>query len=144
MNTTDYMTKLKEEIGLAIFSTVDAAGQPDSRYINIGMANESGVFFMTNRQTNFYQQLVAHPYTAITGMARKDGEIEVVRIKGQVQAIGREKLVEVLKDNPYVQDVYPDEKDRADVQVFQVFKGTGNYRHLQKQIEKDFTFGEEI
>lgn len=144
MSTADYMTKLKEEIGLAVFSTVDADGKPDSRYINIGMANESGVFFMTNRQTNFCQQLMMKPVIALTGMARKGGEIEVLRIKGQVRAIGREKLSEILKDNPYVQDVYPDEKDRADIQVFQIYQGTGNYHHLQKRIETDFTFGEAL
>lgn len=142
MNIADYMKKLKEDIGVAVFSTIDENQQPDSRYINIGMANDSGVFFMTNRKTRFHQQLTARPEVAISGMTRENSDIEVIRIKGKVRAIGREKLVEILQDNPYVKDVYPEQKDREDIQVYQVYQGSGKYHHLQKRIQSDFTFGD--
>ncbi|MRI84793.1 pyridoxamine 5'-phosphate oxidase family protein [Aerococcaceae bacterium WS4759] len=142
MNAEKYLSILQDKIGAAVFATVDENQQPDSRYINVGVANEKGVFFMTSPSSNFYKQLEANGHISITGMAKADGEIEVIRIKGAIRPLGQDMLEEVLKDNPYVKDVYPDEEKRKDVQVFQVYKGTGNYMHLQKRIKEDFVFGE--
>lgn len=140
MSAENYLKILQDKIGLAVIGTINDKQNPDSRYINIGVANEQGVFFMTSPSSKFYSQLMAHPFVSITGMAKAEGEIEVIRIMGEVRTLGQDKLEEVLKDNPYVKDVYPDEEKRKDVQVFQVFKGTGNYMHLQKGLKEDFTF----
>lgn len=140
MSAENYLKILQDKIGLAVIGTINDKQNPDSRYINIGVANEQGVFFMTSPSSKFYFQLMAHPFVSITGMAKAEGEIEVIRIMGEVRTLGQDKLEEVLKDNPYVKDVYPDEEKRKDVQVFQVFKGTGNYMHLQKGLKEDFTF----
>lgn len=140
MNVEKYFDILQNKIGAAVFATINEEHQPDSRYINIGVANDQGIFFMTSAASKFYAQLTSHPFVAITGMAKSEGEIEVIRIKGEVQMLGLEKLEEVLKDNPYVKDVYPDEEKRKNVQVFQVFKGTGNYMHLQNHLSEDFKF----
>ena len=140
MNAEKYLNILQDKIGAAVFATIDENQQPDSRFINVGVANAQGVFFMTSPTSHFYSQLANHPFVSITGMSKVEGDIEVIRIKGEVRVLGQEKLEEVLKDNPYVKDVYPDEEDRKDVQVFQVFKGTGNYMHLQKHFNEDFNF----
>ena len=50
-------------------------------------------------------------------MKSEDYLIQVIRIEGVVKEIGRERLEEVLKDNPFVKDVYPNEEDIAGVQV---------------------------
>lgn len=142
MTATKYLAILQDKIGAAVFATINEQQKPDSRFINIGVANDQGIFFMTSPASKFYAQLMATPYVSITGMAKADGEIEVIRIIGDVRVMGQEMLEEVLKDNPYVKDVYPDEEKRKDVQVFQVFKGTGNYMHLQNRIKEEFTFGE--
>ncbi|MGO4927559.1 pyridoxamine 5'-phosphate oxidase family protein [Fundicoccus sp. Sow4_F4] len=140
MSAEKYLAILQDKVGVAVFGTVNEDQKPDSRYINIGVANDQGVFFMTSPTSKFYSQLMNHPFVSITGMAKAGGEMEVIRIKGEVRVLGQEKLEEVLKDNPYVKDVYPDEEKRKDAQVFQVFKGTGNYMHLQKRFNEDFTF----
>lgn len=142
MTANKYLAILQDKIGAAVFGTINEEQKPDSRFINIGVANEQGIFFMTSPASKFYAQLMATPYVSITGMAKTDGEIEVIRIMGDVRVMGQEMLEEVLTDNPYVKDVYPDEEKRKDVQVFQVFKGTGNYMHLQNRIREEFTFGE--
>lgn len=140
MSTEKYMSILQDKIGVAVFGTNNENQKPDSRYINIGVANDQGVFFMTSPKSKFYSQLMQHPFVSITGMTKGEGEIEVIRIMGEVRVLGQDKLEEVLKDNPYVKDIYPDEEKRKDVQVFQVFKGTGNYMHLQKRFNENFEF----
>lgn len=128
----DIMKILEEDMGIAVFSTVDADGQPHARHINIGVANEKGVFFMTNPKTDFYQQMQHNPKIAITGFYKEGYVVQVIRITGTVKELGKEGLDEVLKDNPYVEQVYPDESDRNNVQVFQLYEGEGFYHSLSQ------------
>lgn len=130
MEINDIMRVLEEDMGAVVISTVDGAGRPHGRYINIGLANEEGVFFMTSQETDFYQQLMANPHIAITGMKEEGYLIQVIRIDGVVRPLGREKLTEVLADNPYVHLVYPNEDDQTKVQVFQLYKGHGFYHSM--------------
>ncbi|MDK6597450.1 pyridoxamine 5'-phosphate oxidase family protein [Aerococcus mictus] len=140
MELKDYMNVL-ENIGACVFSTVNEDGEADARYANVGVANEHGVFFMTAPTTNFYKQLTNNPKIAITGMLKEDG-IEVIRLQGTVREIGKEHLEAILKDNPFVQDVYPDEEERATVQAFQLYEGEGSYQHLQNHVKEEFSFSE--
>ena len=66
MEFKDMMNILEQDIKAMVFSTVDSEGNPHARYINVGVANESGIFFMTSKQTKFYQQLKENPKVAIT------------------------------------------------------------------------------
>lgn len=130
MEIQDIMKILEKDMKVAVFSTVDEDNQPHARHINIGVANEEGVFFMTSPKTNFYQQLQANPKIAITGFLEEEYLIQVIRIEGKVRKLGKEKLQEVLADNPYIDQVYPDEADRQSVQVFQLYTGEGFYHSL--------------
>ena len=85
---------------------------------------------MTSPKTNFYKQLQNNQKVAITAMKSEDYLIQVIRIEGVVKKIGRERLEEVLKDNPFVKDVYPNEEDIAGVQVFHLYDGKGFYHSL--------------
>lgn len=140
MDYAKYLTFLQEKVGAAVFATVDGEGLPQSRFINVGVGNESGIFFMTSPKTNFYAQLENTPFVSITGMSKSENGIEVVRVRGQVRKIGKEHLTEILKDNPYVNDVYPNEDDQKAVQAFQMYDGQGKYQHLQNKIVEEFSF----
>lgn len=140
MNYQDYLQMLQEKIGAAVFSTIDENGQPQARYINVGVGNENGVFFMTSPKTDFFKQLEENPSIAITGMSNEDKQIQVIRLQGQVRKVDKKYLAEILKDNPYVNDVYPNEDDQKQVQAFQLYKGTGKYQHLQNKIVDFFEF----
>lgn len=142
MKVNEIMDILLNDIKVAIISSVDEDGQPHARPINIGVANEDGVFFMTSPETNFYKQLLTNQKVAITAYSEKDYLIQVIRIEGQVRNIGREGLEEVLKDNPYVDKVYPDESVREHVQVFHLFKGSGFYHSLTQGHKYTFQIGE--
>ena len=132
MKVEDIMRILEKDMEIAVFSTVDEKNQPHARHINIGVANEKGVFFMTNPKTDFYKQLQHNPKIAITGFYKEGYVVQVIRIVGTVRELGKEGLDEVLKNNPYVERVYPDEDDRKNVQVFQLYKGEGFYHSLSQ------------
>lgn len=132
MKVEDILRILKEDMKVAVISTVDEQNQPHARHINIGAANEKGIFFMTSPKTNFYKQLQKNPKIAITGFHKEGYLVQVIRINGTVREMGKERLNEVLKDNPYVEQVYPDEKERENVQVFQLYEGDGFYHSLSQ------------
>lgn len=141
MQVNEILEILQNDMRVAIFATVDNQGKPHARPINIGVANEQGIFFMTSPKTDFYQQLQANQNIAITALKQDDYLIQVIRIEGKVQEIGREKLEEVLKDNPFVKHVYPNESDIAAVQVFHLYDGEGFYHSLTQGHKYVFKIG---
>lgn len=141
MQVNEILEILQNDMRVAIFATVDNQGKPHARPINIGVANEQGIFFMTSPKTDFYQQLQVNQNIAITALKQDDYLIQVIRIEGKVQEIGREKLEEVLKDNPFVKHVYPNESDIAAVQVFHLYDGEGFYHSLTQGHKYVFKIG---
>jgi len=139
MKIQDIMKILEKDMKVAIFSTVDEDNQPHARPINIGVANEEGVFFMTSPKTNFYQQMQSNSKIAITGFLEEEYLIQVIRIEGKVRKLGKEKLQEVLQDNSYIDQVYPDKEEQQSVQVFQLYEGEGFYHSLTQGHKYTFT-----
>ncbi|MDK6233380.1 pyridoxamine 5'-phosphate oxidase family protein [Aerococcus sanguinicola] len=132
MDATEILRILEEDMGVGIFATVDAEGKPHARPIHIGLANDKGIFFMTSPKTKFYEQLSANPNLAIAAFQTDDYLVQSIRIEGKAREIGRDKLAEVLSNNPFVDQVYPDQTDRDDIQVFQVYEGQGFYHSLSQ------------
>ena len=141
MQVEDIMQILQNDMKVAVVSTVDGAGQPHARHINMGVANENGIFFMTSPKTDFYKQLKANPKVAITGFNEDGYVVQVIRITGKVRDLGKEGLEEVLEDNPYVEQVYPDESDRQNVQVFHLYEGDGFYHSMSQGHKYVFEIG---
>lgn len=141
MKVNDIMRILQEDMKVAVISTVDENNQPHARHINIGVANEDGIFFMTSPKTNFYKQLQNNPKIAITGFNEEVYLVQVIRVTGRVREVGKERLEEVLKDNAYVKQVYPDETERGNVQVFQLYEGEGFYHSMSQGHKYVFEIG---
>jgi len=141
MKIKDIMKILEESMKVAVISSVDEQNQPHARHIHIGVANENGVFFMTNPKTNFYHQIMNNPNVAITALHEETYLIQVIRITGKVREIGKEGLEELLADNPYVEQVYPEESDRQGVQVFQLYEGEGFYHSMSQGHKYTFEIG---
>ncbi len=141
MKIRDIMKILEEDMRVAVISTVDDSGQPHARHINIGVADENGVFFMTSPKTNFYQQLTNNPQIAITGFHEEGYLVQVIRITGRVREVGREMLERVLENNEYVDRVYPKDSDRQSVQVFQLYEGEGFYHSMSQGHKYTFEIG---
>ena len=141
MKVRDIMKILEKDMKVAIFSTADENNQPHARPIHIGVADENGVFFMTSPKTNFYQQLENNPKIAITGLLEDGYLIQVIRITGNVRKVGKEKLQELLDNNPYVEQVYPEESDQKGAQVFQLYEGEGFYHSVSQGHKYTFEIG---
>lgn len=130
MNLEEVMRILQEQMKVAVFATVDENNKPHARHAHIGVANEQGVFFMTHPSTNFYSQLMTNQNVAITGMSEEGYLIQVIRIEGKIRKVDKSLLKDLLKDNPYVKHVYPDESKQQGSQVFQLYQGEGFYHSL--------------
>lgn len=141
MELNDMMSILQNDMKVAVFATVDQEGKPHARHAHVGVANEQGIFFMTNPKTNFYHQLQVNQNIAVTALSEEGYLIQVIRIEGKVREVGRERLEEMLKGNPYVQHVYPDEVERQEVQVFHIYEGEGFYHSLTQGHKYTFSFG---
>lgn len=130
MKTLDILNLLKNNMKVGVFSTLDENNKPHARYIHIGAANEHGIFFMTGNTTNFYKQLSQNPHVAVTAMQEDGYLIHVIRIEGVAKEVGKERLKELLQDNPYYQHVYPNDEDQDTVRVFHLYAGDGFYQSL--------------
>lgn len=144
MKIKDIMKILEEDMQVAVVSSVDENNKPHARHIHMGVANEEGVFFMTNPKTDFYKQITNNPHIAITGFHEEGYLVQVIRITGKVREIGKERLEELLEGNPYVERVYPEESDREGVQVFQLYEGEGFYHSLSQGHKYTFEIGKSI
>lgn len=139
MELQDYM-KILENIGAAVFATVDSDGKPHTRFANIGVANENGIFFMTKPGNEFYTQLKDNENVSISGMSNDENGIQAITVEGKVREVDQSYLEDILKDNPYVKDVYPDEEDRKSVVALQVYEGSGFYMNLKAHTKGTFEF----
>lgn len=140
MELKDVMSIL-QDMKAAVFATTDEEGYPHARHMYIGVANDLGIFFMTGKETACYQQLMQNDHLAVTAMTEKDYLIQVIRIEGRARPVEADMLQELLKDNPYVQYVYPDEDSQKTIQVFQLYQGKCNYHSLTQGHRYEFTFG---
>lgn len=137
--TSEEILQQLEETGIAVIATVDEAGRPQARHIHIGAANDQGIFFMTSPHTAFYDQLMATPHIALASKNEEGYLIQIIRITGKVRPIGKEKLQELLDNNPYVDQVYPDGEVQASMQVFHLYEGEGFYHSLTQGHRYTFT-----
>lgn len=68
METKDYLRILKEEMHSAVIATVDSAGLPVTRVIDIMLADENSIYFITAKGKEFYHQLMEKNFAAVSGM----------------------------------------------------------------------------
>lgn len=143
MEVIDIMQILEKDMKVAVFATVDENGKPHARHAHIGVANEQGVFFMTSPTTDFYKQLKHNPNIAITTMSEEGYLVQVIRIEGKVRQVGKDRLQELLANNPYVEQVYPDDDIRQGMQVFHLYEGEGFYHSMSQGHKYVFSIGHE-
>ncbi|MDO4269100.1 MAG: 4Fe-4S binding protein [Eubacteriales bacterium] len=68
-----------------------------------------------------------------------------ISVRGQVRNIGKNRLSEIFEKNPYMAKIYPTEKSRDALEVFQLYKGEGEYFDLGQMppFRQNFSFGGE-
>ncbi|HFH9840135.1 TPA: pyridoxamine 5'-phosphate oxidase family protein [Streptococcus suis] len=140
METREIM-QLLEEMKLGVFATVDQQGRPHARHIHIVAANESGIFFMTSKETHFYHQLISNNQVAMTAMTEEGYLIQVVRVEGLARPVDSDYLQKIFSNNPYYQHIYKDTSDDL-MQVFQIYEGKGFYHSLTQGHKYVFSIGD--
>lgn len=144
MTALEILTILQRDIHSAVFATVDDSGLPQTCVIDLMLADENGLYFLTARGKSFYDRLTKRPFAALSGMKGGDTLSTVaISARGAVRSIGRERLPEIFEKNPYMAKIYPTEKSRDALEVFQLYKGEGEYFDLSQlpPCRQSFSFG---
>lgn len=144
MNAIQYLHILKNEMHSVIFGTVDENQLPVTCVVDIMLADENGLYFLTAKGKSFYGRLKATPFISLTGMKGKDTlSSRSITLRGKVREIGSQLLPEIFHQNPYMADIYPDEISRSALTVFQIYEGTGEFFDLSCRpiFRETFSFG---
>lgn len=144
MQKTDFFRIICEDIHSTVIATVDNNGLPVTCVIDIMDYDNDGLYFLTAKGKNFYDRLKNRKYLSLTGIKGKDTMHCVsVSLRGKVQEIGKKRLKRLFEKNPYMNEIYPDEKSQSALTVFQLYEGTGEWFDLSKKpIERrSFMFG---
>ncbi len=144
MTTTEILTILQRDIHTTVFATVDEQGLPQTCVIDLMLADENGLYFLTAKGKSFYDRLMARKFVAISGMKGEDTLSSVaISVRGRVRHIGRERLEEIFEKNPYMAKIYPTEKSREALTVFHLDQGEGEYFDLSQlpPFRQSFSFG---
>ncbi|AGN26615.1 (4Fe-4S)-binding protein [Candidatus Methanomassiliicoccus intestinalis] len=143
----EYLHMLVNEIHSTIFATVDNNGNPVTCAIDIMLAGEEGLYFLTARGKAFYDRLVSHPIISLTGIKGKNTlSSKSITICGKVKEIGNGRIPEIFAKNQYMAEIYPDEKSRTSLTVFQIYEGEGEFFDLSVKpiFREKFSFGNAI
>ena len=146
MTEKEILNILQKEIHSTVFATIDSEGLPQTCVIDIMLADENGLYFLTARGKSFYDRLMDRPFVAISGMKGGDTLSTVaISVRGSVQNIGKERLDEIFAKNPYMAKIYPTAQSRNALEVFQLYKGEGEYFDLSRlpPYRQSFSFGGE-
>ena len=144
MQITDFFRIIQEDIHSTVIATVDNNNLPVTCVIDVMDYDSNGLYFLTAKGKNFYERLKRQGYLALTGMKGDDTMHSIsVSVRGSVREIGTQRLEMLFQKNPYMNEIYPDEKSQSALTVFQIFKGTGELFDLSKKpIERQsFVFG---
>lgn len=146
MTTQEIFRILQHDIHSTVFATVDDAGLPQTCVIDLMLADETALYFLTAKGKAFYDRLTTRPFVALSGMKGGDTLSTVaISVRGTVRNIGEEHLEEIFEKNPYMAKIYPTERSRDALEVFQIYKGEGEYFDLSQlpPYRQSFSFGGE-
>ncbi len=145
-HSMDIFHVLQEEIHSTVFAALDGNGLSQTCVIDLMLADGDGLYFLTARGKSFYERLTARPFAALSGMKGGDTLSTVAAsVRGSVRNIGRKRLEETFEKNPYMAKIYSTEQSREALEVFQIYKGEGEFFDLSQfpPYRQSFSFGGE-
>lgn len=144
MNAYHYLKMLQKEIHSTVVATINDNGNPVTCVIDMMLADEKGLYFLTAEGKSFYERLIKNENLSITGLKGKDTmSSRSITITGKAKEIGTDHLEEIFMENPYMAEIYPDQASRSVLRVFQVYEGQGEYFNLSHRpiVRDSFSFG---
>lgn len=146
MTTQEILTILQQDIHSTVFATLDDKGLPQTCVIDLMLADEAGLYFLTAKGKSLYSRLMEQPFVALSGMKGQDTLSTIaISVRGAVRSIGQARLDEIFAKNPYMAKIYPTEKSREALEVFHLYRGEGEYFDLSQlpPFRQSFAFGGE-
>lgn len=120
--------RILREIKDVSFATVDESGRPQIRIIDIMLAEEDKLYFLTARGKAFYQELLERPNVAVCAMTKN---FEMIRLSGDIIKMEEQKywIDKIFEHNPVMNGVYPGES-RYILEPFCIYRGNVEYFNL--------------
>lgn len=120
----DILSWIIQEIHTVVMATVDEKGYPITCAIDLMLAENDKLYFLTARGKSFYHRLIQKQYLSFTGV-KGDSTLTSIAVsfQGKVKNIGHDKLDEIFVKNSYMKEIYPDEKARDVLEVFEIYEG---------------------
>ncbi len=146
MTTQEILTILQQDIHSTVFATLDDKGLPQTCVIDLMLADEAGLYFLTAKGKSLYSRLMERPFVALSGRKGQDTLSTIaISVRGAVRSIGQARLDEIFAKNPYMAKIYPTEKSREALEVFHLYRGEGEYFDLSQlpPFRQSFAFGGE-
>lgn len=88
------------------FATVDRAGRPRNRIIDVMLVEGERLYFVTARGKDFYRELLASGEVSIAAMTPG---FQGIRLQGRAERVSEQKywVDRVFAENPSMNEVYP-------------------------------------
>lgn len=137
MNAQDCLQILRD-VKDVTFATADEKGRPKARIIDVMLVKPGRLYFCTARGKDFYQELMANGYVAVTGMNR---EFQMVRLEGKAVKLPEQKkwIDQIFEENPVMNDVYPGDS-RYILEPFCIDNGQIEFFDLGKSPIERYSF----
>ncbi len=141
---SNYLQYLKNEIHSVVLATTDEKNNPITCVIDMMLADENGLYFLTAKGKSFYTRLKNNENISLTGFKGEDTmSSKSITIRGKAKEIGSDLLAKIFTVNPYMGEIYPNEESRKALTVFQIYEGDGEFFDLSVRpiFRESFTFG---
>ena len=143
MEYVDILRYLVDDIHTTVVATLDDQGLPVTAAIDMMMADEDGVYFLTAKGKPFYDRLTRRGFVALTGVKGEDTMRSVaVSLRGKVKEVP-EVLPALLDRNPYMDEIYPTAAAKQALTAFCIYQGEGEYFDLSRRpiYRESFAYG---
>ncbi|MCD7828782.1 MAG: 4Fe-4S binding protein [Clostridiales bacterium] len=134
MNTQNALKFLEREIHTVIIATADDKGLPVTCAVDIMDSDEQGLYFLTAKGKGFYDRLKKSGYVSLTGIKGGDTlSCTAVSVRGKVCELGNGRIEDLIRKNPYMEEIYSTEQSRRALTVFRLYEGSGEWFDLSKK-----------
>lgn len=144
MRAAEMLQHLQRDIHSVVMATVDTRGRPATCVMDVMLADEEGLYFLTAVGKAVYRRLRAAPFVSLTGFTGRDTLSAVsVTVRGPVREVGPGLLPRIFEENPYMAALYPTASSREALTVFVLYAGQGEWMDLsQRPVYREaFAFG---
>ena len=131
MTTQEILNILQSDIHSVVFATLDEHGLPQTCVIDLMLADDDGLYFLTAKGKSFYHRLMAKPFVSLSGMKGGDTlSTTAISVRGAVRNIGEKGWQKSLKRTPIWKKSIPPKKAGRLWKCFSSTKARGNISTL--------------